>query len=122
MSARAPAFDDSLEAATRQMRNLCAAGETLPSWLDAGSVGRILVHVDNIGRSVAASVQDHVNAAKRLNDFAVTFARFAKNSEPPDGPLAARLISVSNNLRAASEELSRTEAAPESPVTEHGGR
>ena len=122
MSARAPAFDSSLEAATSQMRDLCDASEALPSWFNAGSVGRILVHIDNIGRSVTASMRDHVNAAKRLNDFAATFARFAKNSEPPDGPLALRLASVSDNLRAASEELARADATPESPAISNGGK
>jgi hypothetical protein len=103
MSALANSFEDSLAAAASQMRDLCQTGPH-PSWFDAGSVGRILVHVDNIGRSVTASMQDHVNAAKRLNDFAVVFARFAKNSEP-DGQLAVSLTSVSDNLRTASRKL-----------------
>ena len=122
MSAHSPTIDSPLEAAASQIRNLCDEGETLPSWFDAGSVRRILVHVDNIGRSVSASMQDHVNAAKRLNDFAVIFARFAKNSQPPDEALAVRLTSVSDNLRAASEELSRADATPESPATSQGYR
>jgi hypothetical protein len=103
----APEIDNPLEAAASEIRSLCEEGEALPSWLDAGSVRRILLHVDNIGRSVAASMQDHVNAAKRLNDFAGTFGRFAKKSQPPDTALAMRLTSVSDNLRAASKELSR---------------
>lgn len=122
MSAHAPTIDSPLEAAASQIRNLCDEGETLPSWFDAGSVRRILVHVDNIGRSVSASMQDHVNAAKRLNDFAGIFARFAKNSQPPDETLAMRLNSVSDNLRAASEELSRADATPGSPATRQGDR
>ena len=122
MSADAPKVVNPLEAAARQIRSLCDEGETLPSWFDAGSVGRILVHIDNIGRSVTASMQDHVNAAKRLNDFADIFGRFAKNSQPPDEALAARLNSVSDNLRAASEELSRADAPPESPATSQGDR
>jgi len=113
MSAHAPLFDSSLSAAASQMRILCHDGATLPSGLDVGSVGRILIHVDNIGRSVTASTQDHVNAAKRLNDFAMLFARFAKNSDPADGALAGRLASVSDNLRTASAELSRPDVAPE---------
>lgn len=107
MTISSPEFESPLEAAASQMRNLCPDGEAPPEWFNAGSVGRILVHIDNIGRSVAASKQDHVNAAKRLNDFALIFARFAKNSAPPDGPFAVRLASVSDNLRAASENLSR---------------
>ncbi len=79
-------FNSPLEAAANQMRSLCHEGETLPSRIDQGSVGRILIHVDNIGRSVSASMQDHANAAKRLNDFAIIFARFAKNSEPRMAP------------------------------------
>ncbi|HEU4687142.1 MAG TPA: hypothetical protein VFS23_02210 [Vicinamibacterales bacterium] len=107
MSAQAPEVENPLEAAASQIRRLCDEGETLPPWFDAGSVRRILLHIDNIGRSVSASMQDHVNAAKRLNDFACIFGRFAKNSQPPDEALAMRLTSVSDNLRAASEELSR---------------
>jgi hypothetical protein len=107
MSAHTLSVENPLETAAGQIRSLCDDGEALPSWFDAGSVRRILVHVDNIGRSVTASRQDHVNAAKRLNDFAGIFLRFAKNSQPPDEALAVRLTSVSDNLRAASEELSR---------------
>ncbi len=110
-SAQQSALQNPLEAASNQIRCLCD-GEALPSWLDARAVRRMLVHVDNIGRSVTASMQDHVNAAKRLNDFASIFARFAKNSQPPHEALAVRLASVSVNLRAASEELSRADATP----------
>lgn len=65
-------------------------------------------------------MQDHVNAAKRLNDFAGIFGRFAKIPQPPDEALAVRLTSVSDNLRAASEELSRADANAESPATTQG--
>jgi hypothetical protein len=112
MSTYAPEVDNPLEAAASQIRSLCDDGETLPPWFDGGSVRRILVHIDNIGRSVTASMQDHVNAAKRLNDFAAIFARFARKSLPLDEALAVRLTSVSDNLRAASEELSRANATP----------
>jgi len=95
------------------MRTLCPDGESLPPLLNQGSLGRILIHIDNIGRSVSESATDHVNAAKRLNDFALLFARVARSSEPPDGPLARRLTSVSDNLRAASERLSRADAIPD---------
>ena len=112
MPAHASTIDNPLEAATSQMRNLCCDGESLPPSLDHGSMGRMLVHIDNISRSVIASTHDHVNAAKRLNDFALIFARLARDSESPDGPLAARMTSVSENLRAASEELSGADAVP----------
>jgi hypothetical protein len=104
--------DDPLEAATHQIRTLCGDAESLPSPLDHRAMGRMLVHIANISRSVVASTQDHVNAAKRLNDFALVFARVAKNSQPPDGPVAIRMTSVSDKLRAASEVLSRADAIP----------
>lgn len=119
MSVQASRVENPLEAAASQIRDLCNDGETHQSWFDAGSVRRILVHVENIGRTVTASMEDHVNAAKRLNDFAATFARFAKNSEM-DAALAVRLISVTDNLRAASGELSRADATPELPAMRHG--
>jgi len=121
MPAHAPTatVENPLQAAASQIRSLCDDGEALPSWFDAGSVRRILVHVDNISRSVTTSMQDHVNAAKRLNDFAGIFARFAENSEP-DGALAARLISVSDNLRAASGRLARADATAELPAIRNG--
>ncbi len=112
MTTQSPSLDNPLEAATSQMRDLCCNGESLPPLLDQGSLGRMLIHIGNISRSVVASTQDHVNAAKRLNDFALVFARVAKNSEPPNGPFADRLASVSNNLRAASEQLSRANGIP----------
>ena len=106
MQPYAPTAGSPLEAAAIQMRSLCDEAEALPPWFDAGSVRRILLHVDNIGRSVTASMQDHVNAAKRLNDFAGTFGRFARKSERSDEALAVRLTLVADSLRAASEELS----------------
>lgn len=112
---------NSLETAASQIRSLWQDGETLPAWIDPGSVGRILLHIDNISRSVTASTRDHVNAAKRLNDFALIFSRFARDSEPPDGPLAARMTSVSDNLRAASQELSRADAVPGRHAVGDGG-
>jgi hypothetical protein len=122
MSAHAPTADTPLEAAATQIRNLCDERESLPTWIDSASVRRILVHIDNIGRAVTASMQDHVNAAKRLNDFAVVFARFAKKSPPPHEALAVRLISVSDNLRAASEELSHAAVTTESSANGHDDR
>ncbi len=120
MTTESPSLDNPLEAATSQMRDLCGNGESLPPLLDQGSLGRMLVHISNISRSVVASTQDHVNAAKRLNDFALVFARVAKNSKPPNGPFADRLTSVCNNLRAASEQLSRADALPPWGAPGHG--
>lgn len=112
MSASAPEFGNPLDAATSQMRNLSRDHESLPPSFNHGSLDRILVHIENISRSVTESTQDHVNAAKRLNDFALIFARLAKDSEPSNGALAERMTSVSDNLRSASEELSGADAIP----------
>lgn len=119
MHALDPQTDNPLEVAASQMRNLCRVGESLPPSFNAGSLGRMLVHIENIGRSVTASRADHVNAAKRLNDFAIIFARVARRSEEANGPLAHRLRSVSDNLRAASEQLSRAEVTAERQATDH---
>jgi len=108
-------FDNPLEAATHQIRDICHDVEHLehrPPSLDLGSVGRMLVHIDNINRSVLASTQDHVNAVKRLNDFALNFARLARDAEPPNGALAVRMNSVADSLRAASEELAGADGIP----------
>lgn len=112
MSASAPEFGNPLDAATSQMRNLSRDHESLPPSFNHGSLDRMLVHIENISRSVTESTQDHVNAAKRLNDFALIFARLAKDSEPSNGALAERMTSVSDNLRSASEELSGADAIP----------
>src|SRR5688572_20254455 len=111
MSISAPIHDNPLDFAVGQLRNICE-GERLQSSIDAGSLRRMLVHITNINLSVLASTQDHVNATKRLNDFALSLARIAKNADPPDEALKARLPSVSENLRAASEELARSDGIP----------
>jgi hypothetical protein len=79
----------------------------------------MLVHITNINLSVLASTLDHVNAAKRLNDFALTLARIARNSVPPSQLLTSRMTSVANNLRAVSDELTRGDAIPnwQAPAT-----
>lgn len=110
MSANKFTFDSPLEAAGRELHDLCT-GEALPSWLDRGSIGRILIHIENISRSVIASTQDHPNAAKRLQDFSLAFSRLARKSAPPDEPFAARVICVANNLRAASQGLAGARVA-----------
>lgn len=104
MSANTPTFDIPLEAASRELHDLFD-GDALPPGLDRGSIGRILIHIDNISRSVIASKQDHPNAAKRLRDFALVFTRIALNSRAPDATFAARVTCVATNLRAASRGL-----------------
>jgi hypothetical protein len=112
MSDSTPTVDNPLESAITQLRNICSDREVLKSSIDAGSVTRILVHLVNISTSVLASTQDHVNASKRLNDFAVALARIAKKSDAPNEVLTTRMTSVSETLRGASEELARSGDIP----------
>ncbi|HET9864200.1 MAG TPA: hypothetical protein VFP37_12200 [Steroidobacteraceae bacterium] len=112
MSVLTPALDNPLESAINQLRNICGDRELLKSSIDAGSVRRMLVHIANINISVLASTQDHVNASKRLKDFAFTLARIARNAEHPNEVLTARLTSVAMSLRAASHELDQSDAIP----------
>ena len=72
----------------------------------------MLVHIANIDSSVRASTRDHLNATKRLNDFAFTLIRIAKNSEPPNEVLTIGMAQVADALRAASDELARSDAIP----------
>jgi hypothetical protein len=112
MSACTPEFDNPLETACRQMRNLCRDGAALSPSFDQGSLARMLAHIDNISRSVIASTQDHANAAKRLNDFALIFERLARDLRATDEARANQVASVSQSLRAASAELSAANGLP----------
>jgi hypothetical protein len=112
MSVLTPTRDNPLESAINHLRNICGNHELLRSAIDAGSVRRMLIHIANINVSVLASTQDHVNASKRLNDFAFTLGRIARNAELPNEVLTTRLASVAMNLRAASEELAQSDAIP----------
>ena len=64
-----------------------------PRGVDTGTLARMLVHMDNIAKSVSASRDDHVNASKRLNDFANTVERMERIAAQPgavrtDTPIA----------------------------------
>jgi hypothetical protein len=106
-----PAIDNPLDSAVDQLRNIIEH-ELLESSIDAGSVKRMLVHITNINSSVVASTRDHLNATKRLKDFAFTLIRIARNAEPQDQELTARMARVAADLRAASDELARNDAVP----------
>jgi len=84
-----------------------------PRGTDTGSLERMLGHLHNIEKSVTASMQDHVNASKRLNDFAETLERMkdrlAASSQPGQNPELDALIQL---LRKASVELGSSGAPP----------
>lgn len=105
-------MDNPLDSAVSQLRNISDDHELLRSSIDAGSVRRMLVHITNINSSVLASTRDHLNATKRLQDFAFTLIRIARNSEPPNEVLAIRMARIAEDLRAASEQLAQEDAIP----------
>jgi methyl-accepting chemotaxis protein len=100
-----------LEQAESQLRELCERRDQFATPIDTGSLGRMLVHIQNIHRSISESTRDHVNAAKRLTDFAVTLGRMATRFTPGSEELAARIQSLADLLRTAGAELAS--AAPE---------
>lgn len=107
-----PKLENPLDCAVRQLRDISDDHELLKSSIDAGTVRRMLVHITNINLSVLASTRDHLNATKRLKDFAFTLIRIAKSAEVPSEMLTARMARVAQQLRAASDELARSDAIP----------
>ena len=89
-----------------------------PRGVDTGTLARMLVHMDNIAKSVSASRDDHVNASKRLNDFANTIERMERIASQPGAARADTPMSMLvATLRAAGKELSN---AGEPPSWAHG--
>ena len=74
---------------------------------EAGSLGRMLVHIVNMNHAVSTSLDEHANVAKRLGDFATTTARITV----PDAESAARLARLVAALKLAKEGLE--EEAPD---------
>lgn len=68
---------------------------------DAGSLQRMLAHLVNIHLAVSTSNDRNANAAKRLEDFAVTTTRMAARLPRS----AAKLSRLSTALRAASARV-----------------
>jgi hypothetical protein len=84
-----------------------------PRGVDTGTLARMLVHMDNIAKSVSASRDDHVNASKRLNDFANTVERMERIAAQPGAPRADTPMSMLvTTLRAAGRELSNAGEPP----------
>jgi len=100
-----PALENSLDDVIKQLRDIVEDRDLLKSTIDTGTVQRIAVHVTNINTSIVASSEDHVNASKRLNDFASALTRIAKNSELPSEALENRMRQIAARLRSVSEAL-----------------
>jgi len=84
-----------------------------PRGTDAGTLDRMLGHLHNIERSVTASMEDHVNASKRLRDFAETLERMKERlTDRPHEAQAPQISALISHLRRASTELGATGAPP----------
>jgi hypothetical protein len=84
-----------------------------PRGVDTGTLARMLVHMDNIAKSVSASRDDHVNASKRLNDFANTIERMDRiATQPGAARVETKLSTLVTALRAAGRELSNAGEPP----------
>jgi hypothetical protein len=84
-----------------------------PRGTDTGSLERMLGHLHNIEKSVTASMQDHVNASKRLRDFAETLERMKERlASGPHEDQSNQISALITVLRRASTELSVAGAPP----------
>ena len=84
-----------------------------PRGTDTGSLERMLGHLHNIEKSVTASMQDHVNASKRLRDFAETLERMKERlAEGPQADQGREIGALIQLLRKASAELGSSGAPP----------
>lgn len=101
-----------LEHAEAVLREVLVADREQPDKRDAGSLGRMLVHIVNIHQAVGSSPERHSNAAKRLGDFAMTTTRMIERN-PESAPKLNRLTLA---LRTASERLALLAGASASRV------
>jgi len=83
-----------------------------PRGSDAGTLERMLGHLHNIEKSVTASMEDHVNASKRLRDFADTLERMKERLAAPHQEHAMQIGALITSLRKASSELGASGAPP----------
>jgi hypothetical protein len=84
-----------------------------PRGSDTGSLERMLGHLHNIEKSVTSSMQDHVNASKRLRDFAETLERMKERlSSTPHEAQGNQIGALIVMLRKASAELGSSGAPP----------
>jgi hypothetical protein len=84
-----------------------------PRGSDTGSLERMLGHLHNIEKSVTTSMQDHVNASKRLRDFAETLERMKERlSGSPHEVQGNQIGALIVMLKKASAELGSSGAPP----------
>ena len=84
-----------------------------PRGSDAGTLERMLGHLHNIEKSVTSSMEDHVNASKRLRDFADTLERMKERlAIAPHQEYAMQIDALIASLRKASSDLGASGAPP----------
>jgi hypothetical protein len=104
--------DNPLAAAEAQLRDICERHEEFAAPIDTGSLGRMMVHIRNINRSVSESSRDYRNAAKRLTDFGVTLSRLATHSAAASEDLATRFRTLADMLKSTGAELGDESVTP----------
>jgi hypothetical protein len=83
-----------------------------PRGSDTGTLERMLGHLHNIEKSVTASMEDHVNASKRLRDFADTLERMKERLAASPQEHSMQISALIASLRKASSELGASGAPP----------
>jgi len=84
-----------------------------PRGSDTGTLERMIAHLQNIEKSVTASMQDHVNASKRLKDFADTIERMSAHmSDAEQQAQVSQMHKLAETLRGAGMELGKSGAPP----------
>jgi phage gpG-like protein len=102
-----------LKLAQQQMRAVFKYfQERDPRGSDTGTLERMIAHLNNIERSVTASMQDHVNASKRLKDFGDTIERMSAHMGEESQSQVVLMRELATTLRAAGMELGKTGAPP----------
>jgi soluble cytochrome b562 len=84
-----------------------------PRGSETGTLTRMLVHMQNIEKSVTSSMEDHVNASKRLKDFADSIQRMTDGlSSTPNEKIGDTMRALVTTLREAAIALSNAGAPP----------
>ena len=101
-----------LEHAEALLREVLVSDFETAQPAEAGSLGRMLVHLVNMNQAVSTSPEGHANVAKRLGDFATTTSRITV----PDPDSAARLARLVAALKSAKEGLEEKSPEPAEPA------
>lgn len=101
MQTNTATYQADIDSAQASLRHVLGGEFRESAAVEAGSLARILVHVENIQRAISESPTCHVNAAKRLGDFADITSRMETRFPAWRDSFSA----ASKALRAASVRL-----------------